>query len=664
VSLRVLWILLVVVACPGASALAASGMFPKMPIAPMAYVIDCYKDWPDARMTARALQGMINQQSAEVYVDNSERDWEQLRLGGKPFELLQRLDGNNGGLRALFQKYQVRVEKMIVYDPDKDWTCYLALMAAAQQNAIPVTESNKDELMAEFGWHGEVEDFRNRWSNRIEAYNWALRNLMPGCNKQVVFAVWNQAPLIDYVVASKGFAFGLDFNSDRAEVEKIFRAGGYGVGTSLMGYSNTGDDANKVANPFGIGYVVSDLYANGSYWSSFPDKTYKQTPGKAIPAVPGKVYVHIIWSDGDNIQFDQNSLYDLWQDPARGTIPVGTELAPALQELNTALLDWYYARITTNDELIAGPPGVQFIYVGDFNDQLFPAWCNLTRYWCAGAGFHTSHNWNTPIPSLKYSQYMLSCGFDGVLAEGFKIKAGFPPQVETIGVASEQELFDRITQIKPDPKVPIFTGFTCIVQGFYKGDLRGYSAIKRVLDRVEAAYPGRYVFLLPKDEFATIRAYYNADMPKVIGSPDSTSELTPVYQGDGRYTTVDREGRHCWLVAASKPGVANFFYLTVPDAFRPKVGQTLEIDLAYFDEGNGTVEMDYDSTDISQILGGAYKRSSYVLHRQNSGQWKLARFYVNDAGFGHSENNSSDFRFQSDDVDLLISGAEVQRVGH
>jgi hypothetical protein len=169
---------------------------------------------------------------------------------------------------------------------------------------------------------------------------------------------------------------------------------------------------------------------------------------------------------------------------------------------------------------------------------------------------------------------------------------------------------------------------------------------------------------LPKDEFATIRAYYNTDKPNVIGSPGSTNGLTPVYQGDGQFTMVEREGRHCWLVAASKPGSANFFYVAVPDAFRPKVGQTLEIDLAYFDEGNSTVELNYDSTDVSQLLGGAYKVCPYVLHRQNSRQWRLARFYVNDAGFGHSENNSSDFRFQSDDDDLLISGVEAQRVGH
>ncbi|MGP8197996.1 MAG: hypothetical protein ACLQU4_00665 [Limisphaerales bacterium] len=50
--------------------------------------------------------------------------------------------------------------------------------------------------------------------------------------------------------------------------------------------------------------------------------------------------------------------------------------------------------------------------------------------------------------------------------------------------------------------------FTPIVQGFDKKN-GGYTAVKRQIDRLEAAYPGRYVFLLPKDQFATIRAYYH-----------------------------------------------------------------------------------------------------------------------------------------------------------
>jgi hypothetical protein len=651
------------------SALAASGMFPKMPSATNVYVVNIHEDEGDAWMTAWALQGLINQTSAEVYLINNPWDWDPLKDCGKPYKELPRLTGTDAGLKTLFQKYQGRTKKMFIYAPDKDWTWYLALMSGAQQAGIPVTESVRDELISEFNWKGDVEDFRNRWANRIEAYDWALTNLMPNCTKKLVFATGNRRdqyrerignPITDYAVASKGFVFWLDFEKERPEVEKIFRTPGYGVGTSLMGYGSTGDGANYVSNPYGIGYVVSELYANGSFWSSFPDKTYTQAPGKAIKAEPGKVYAHIMWSDGDNLEVDQNPLYKFWHDPARGTIPVATALAPSLQELNSPLLDWYYSKLTPNDELMA-VPGIQYIFVQYFNDRLFPAWCKLTRAWCADAGFHTGHNWMAPIPSVKYSEYMTMCGFDGVVAEGFRIKAGFPPEVDTWGADNEEDLFNQITKIKPDPQKPIFTGFTCIVQGFYKPGDNSYSAIKRVIDRVNAAYPNQYVFLLPKDEFATIRAYYNTGMQQVAASPSSNNGLlVPVNNvGDGSFTAVEREGRHCWL--CPKDSSPHYFYLQVPTEFRPEPGKTLEIDLAYFDAGSGDVALDYDSTDIQLPDGGVYKRYPYVLHRMNSRQWKLARFYVNDAGFGHSENGGADFRFYNGGDDLLISAVKVSR---
>lgn len=657
------------------SALAASGMFPKMPAATNAYVVNIHQDSGDAWMTVWALQGLINQKSAEVYLINNPWDWDPLKDCGKPYVELPRLTGTDAGLRTLFQKYQGRVKKMFIYDPDKDWTWYLALMSGAQQEGIPVTEAIKDELISEFGWKGDVEDLRNRWASRIEAYDWALIHLMPNCTKKVVFATSNRRdkyrerignPITDYAVASKGFVFWLDFEKpdEVAEIKKIFSTPGYDVGTSLMGYASDGDGANYVSNPFGIGYVVSELYANGSFWSSFPDKTYKQSSGKAIKTEPGKVYASIIWSDGDNLEVDQNPVYKFWHDPARGTIPVGTELAPALQELNSPLLDWYYSKMTTNDELIA-VPGIQYIFIQYFNDRLFPAWCRLTRKWCQDAGFHTGHIWMAPIPSLKYSEYMTLCGFDGVLAEGFHVKSGFPPETDTWGADNEEDLFKQITKIKPDPQKPIFTGFTCIVQGFYKPGNNSYSAIKRVIDRVNAAYPNQYVFLLPKDEFATIRAYYNSfNMQKVVGLPGSDKGLIPVDNGDGQFTITDRENRHCWLVL--KRTSPNYFYLKVPDEFRPELGKTLEIDLAYFDSGSGDIILDYDSTDITGppgTIGGAYKQCSYIVHRINSGQWKLARFYVNDAGFGHLENGGADFRFQNEGDDLLISAVQVQRIG-
>ncbi len=487
----------------------ASGLFPKMPPAAKAYVVNLHSDNRAAKRTAWALQGLINQSSAEVYVLSSAQHLEQLKLSQKPYKRLDALTGQNAGLRNLFQKYQGQVKTMFIYDPAKDWTFCLALMAAAQQSGIPVDESTKKELISEFGWKGDVEDFRNRWKTRIEAYDWALTNLMPGCSKQVVFAHQMDRRVCDYVVASKGFAFWLNPNDpeERAEIEKVFRAGHYGLGTSLMGYH--GDGVNEIANPVGIGYVCSDFYGNGSFWSSFPDQTYTQTPGRAIIAEPGKIYASIMWSDGDNLQFDQNSLYNFWHSRARGTVPVATALSPTLQELNPPLLDWYYSHMTTNDELMAGPTGVQFIFIGNFNDNLFPAWCRLTREWCHDAGFYTGRIWQAPYPSAKWTSYMTTSGFAGIIGEGGFVQAGYPPKIDTFAAWTEDKLFEQFTNaVQPNPHAPVFVNFTPIAQGF---DVRdgGFDALKRDMDRVEAAYPGRYVFLLPKDQFATMRAYYH-----------------------------------------------------------------------------------------------------------------------------------------------------------
>jgi hypothetical protein len=495
------------------SALAASGLFPKMSAATNVYVVDCRQDSEDARMTAWALQGLVNQSLAEVYVieKEKERHMEQLKDCGQPFEMLEPLAGNNAALRTLFKKYQKRVKKMFVYDPEKDWSWYLALMSAAQQNGIPVTEPIKDSLISEFGWKGKVEDFQNKWPNNIKAYDWALTNLMPGCSKQVVFALnaHRLLPLVDYVAASKGFIFWLDFETEQAEVEKIYQTKGYGVGTSLMGYGSGGDEANALANRYGIGYVVSDLYANGSFWSSFSNKTYTQSPGRAISAVPGKIYVAITWSDGDNLQFAQNAIWNLWHDPARGTIPVGTTSSPSLQELNTPLLDWYYGHMTTNDELVAY--GLQFIYGNDFNDNLFPAWCKLNRSWMEGAGFSTGFLWHTTYPSSKYTTYINICGLTGILNAGGDIRirydTGTPVMDEGRASWNPNDIFDWLSKVTPNQRTPVFIGFKCIVAGYTKNGMNGYTKIKQQVDRLNATYPGRFIFMLPKDLFATIRSY-------------------------------------------------------------------------------------------------------------------------------------------------------------
>jgi hypothetical protein len=640
---------------------AAGGLFPKMPAAAKAFVVEFKDDSQAARRSAFALQGLVNQTSAEAYIISNPWYRQQLEYSRKPFENLERLPGADGALRTLFAKYHHQVKKLLVYDPANDWTWYLALMCGAQQAGLPVTDSQRRQLESESGWNGSVEDLRGRWAGRTEAYDWALAHLMPGCSRQVVFALNRDMPLTDYAVAGKGFVFWLDFKAERAEVEKIFRGAGYGLGTSLMGYANAGDEANAVANPFGIGYVVSDFYANGSFWSSFPNKTYAQKPGKAQTAEPGKIYASLMWSDGDNIQFDQNPDYLFWYDNARGAVPVATQLSPTLLELNSPLLDWYYANLTGNDELVCGPTGVQFIFIQAYRENQFGAWCRLTRTWAAAAGLRSARIWIAPNPSVKYTTWMRDCGFEGAYGEGWRLKVGNPPKIDAYGAWDEAALYKAFTDVKPEPSRPLFVNFTPIVGGFNHAG-GGYSALKRLVERIQTEYPGRYVFMLPRDQFATIRAYYDsAGLREVSATPGASDHLKAVSSGDGRFTVSERGGSPCWL--GEKRSSGGYLYFGADERFRPQAGEAVEIQVEYLDNEVGEIALEYDSTDIRAAFGGAYKTHPQKIRRTGSAQWRTARFRATDAGFGGSQNDGADFRFGYAGEELMVRSVRVSRAG-
>lgn len=639
------------------------GLFPKMPAAPRAFVVDVRKDSQNARATAWALQGLINQETAEVFTLNTHYERDVLRHSGKPSETVSDFSGNNAGLRNLFSKYHPRIQKMFLYDPARNWTWYLALMAAAQSNGIPVTETIRNELATEFGWKGEVVDFRERWSNRIEAYDWALTHLMPQCNKQVVFALRMDKRLTDYVAATKGFVFWLDFKKDeeRAQIEKIFRAGGYRVGTSLMGYGSNGDFANETANRFGIGYVVSDNYSNGSFWSSFPNKTYTQRPGKVVDAQPGKIYASIMWSDGDNISFDQNPLYEFWNMESRGKVPVATQVAPALQELNSPLLDWYYEKMSDNDELVCGPTGLQFIFIRDFPESQFAEWCRLTRIWCAGAGLRSARIWIAPYPSSKFNTYTTTCGWDGLFGEGWHVKPGLPPKIDALGAGNEEGLFRQFAKVAPDPRQPKFINFTPIVGGFDNLN-GGYRAINRVVDRVHKEFPGRYVILLPRDQFATIRHYYITNaLSQVSCWPNKADGLVVASnEGDGAHRVEERHGQTCWVLLKSSR-----LYFKLDERFVVSPATTVEIEIEYFDGPPGTqegVNLEYDSTNARLPLGGAYAVHPTLIKRAHKMQWQTARFRFSNAQFAGRQNFGADFRFGTGGDEFFIRSVRVRRL--
>lgn len=498
-----------------------SGQFFKTKMSSEIRVADCRKDSALPKMIATAVQGVINQDSAEVYLFIGDHHIRQLEDTERKYTVLnENVKSGSAGLQSLLDKYLCRFSHIYIWNPEEDWTWNMALMLSSQHKGLPLTREFADLVVRKYDWKGSITDLSGRWKNRESAYIWAMSELMPECHENILFSVglrddWRGAPwtLYDYAVASRGFAFWLDDaqKDEQQIIRDICIAGKYQPGSIVMGYAKSGDDLLATVNNYGIGYVVSDYYANGSFWCAYPNKSFTQSKGKTRKVYPGKIYVSIVYSDGDNLQFDQNSLYLMWaNDSLRGTVPVGTTMAAGLQEINPFLLEWYYKHKSDNDELVAGPSGYQFIYGRDYQKEGYGIWLEKNRRWLASAGFHTACFWHATFGTDCFDLFIKTSGlqgiFDGDDKTGVVYQDGVIIMNQGEHITKEGELYNALIRVEAKDDAPVFVNVYPIAAAY--GRDGGIAKLKREIDRLEKDRPGVYEYLLPKDLAASAARYF------------------------------------------------------------------------------------------------------------------------------------------------------------
>ncbi|TWD84862.1 GxGYxY motif-containing protein [Kribbella amoyensis] len=110
--------------------------------------------------------------------------------------------------------------------------------------------------------------------------------------------------------------------------------------------------------------IPADFYMNGTVHSGvtapISDKVRRFTPVKP----QNKIYVTLTFGEGDNVQYCQRHMRDLWDDPRRGEAPVNWTVSPLLAEIGPGILGHYQRTATPNDLLICGPSGAGYSYPG------------------------------------------------------------------------------------------------------------------------------------------------------------------------------------------------------------------------------------------------------------------------------------------------------------
>ncbi len=175
--------------------------------------------------------------------------------------------------------------------------------------------------------------------------------------------------------------------------------------------------------------VASDNSMNLSFFSSSNTKpikvNYKLTK---INYNPSMTYVTFIISDGDNIQFVTNKANDQrwWGNANRGQFPVGWTMPPAMFYLEPDIWNYFVQTATKNDEFIAGPSGIGYVFEGVAGSSKFKKQQNYLEEFLNDSGLkaisifgYNNNAWNNTNSFL--STYLANSSVSGIFYSQFSI---------------------------------------------------------------------------------------------------------------------------------------------------------------------------------------------------------------------------------------------------
>jgi hypothetical protein len=351
-----------------------AGIFPSFEKPRSLTVVDARPYAWDEQLALACLQGLVNRVEPRLYLvfdDVNDRHW--LSIYRERYGLPS---AEAKGMEEAFERFAREISGVVLYDDAMIHAMNLAQTWGAVHGAVPATPELARKL-ERFGLSAR-EDFRGRFKDRIEAYQWGFENLLPQCSTTVVGNCCTEGwypsksqkflPHIkDYLVAVKAFTFDLSSRiRDREEFALFDRilAAMPGSGVVLGWHCFKCRESEYIAQASRHGWVVFCNLRSPNYSvhsgikTSYPF-TQQHADLRKI-AVEDKVYVNFIHSDGDAIWAHNNFYARNWLDSQRGTFPLTWEIQPYAYDLAPGQLEYYYRTKAPGDYFVAGPSGAGY----------------------------------------------------------------------------------------------------------------------------------------------------------------------------------------------------------------------------------------------------------------------------------------------------------------
>lgn len=349
---------------------------PKMPPpARHLMVADVRKLSPDEKLLLISLQGLVNRTLPRIYLifDDDDTLWlREMQKQGATDEPVMVIDPF-----TLLTTFKNDYKGAVLCDPKiYDSPCAAVAVAGADDLVIVKTP----ELAARF--HLPItSDLRGKFQNNADALRWVRTALLPRLDPYLTCSL---DPLrydkggLDQIIAARGSAFwvtgpraqnlpGANQEAETDEVRKLMAS--LPMGAVVRGFWWDGDGMGMeeeagvaLGSRFGKMTIVSDLITNLSVHSGVPAENLTQKPRPPAPPLDKKVYLSFTMSDGDNLCTWRGYFRRYFDDPVRGSVPVGWGMGPTLIDLAPVWAKWYYAAATPNDEFICDVSGAAYLY--------------------------------------------------------------------------------------------------------------------------------------------------------------------------------------------------------------------------------------------------------------------------------------------------------------
>ena len=338
--------------------------------------LEYYTD--NIKIALTALQGQINKKKPRIILHSTNSLIEGMntwpdRLNIKRNEIESPFE--------LIKKYKDEIKGVVVYAGRNPHMRNLAASVANFSEAIPV-DSRLYEVLKEKGIDLPViEDLTNlKFKDHKEIYNYLYDNYFDKCSKRIFFSL---SPTIhtsytrDMAAAVGGAIVWLDARIEEEEVILHKFLNHFPAGQSvILGWWPEERSGIGAGTKHGVSTIPSDFYDNSTVYASFEHIMH-------IPAVPkkpkleNKIYLAIFLSDGDNVQYCQHRMSELWANEDRGSVPLNWTVSPGLVDIGPSLLNYFYDTASDNDCICSGPSGLGYALLIDEHNNLL----NMKEKW-------------------------------------------------------------------------------------------------------------------------------------------------------------------------------------------------------------------------------------------------------------------------------------------